>query len=103
MPSIKFRFTTECQLTVDGDSYEEAYLKFKDFIHGETLISSEQGLEICPPEDPTVFFEVDDQTDYNTIGNFKGDFVKDIIANCSQDIQARIDHHTIGELETEST
>ncbi len=95
MASIRFRFTTECQLTVEGGSYEEAYLRFKDFMHGETLISTEEGLEICPPEDPTVFFEVDDQTDYNTIDNFKGDFVKDIVANCSHDIQAKINHHAI--------
>ena len=95
MPTIKFRFKTECQLTIEGDSYEEAYLRFKDFMHGEMLISSEQGLEIYPPEEPTVFFEVDDQTDYNTIDNFNGDFVKDIVANCSDDTQARIDHHGI--------
>ncbi len=95
MASIRFRFTTECQLTVEGGSYEEAYLRFKDFIHGETPISTQEGLEICPPEDPIIFFEVDDQTDYNTIANFKGDFVEDIVANCSDDIQARIDHQAI--------
>jgi hypothetical protein len=64
-------------------------------MHGETPMSTQEGLEIFPPEDPTVFFEVDDQTDYNTIGNFKGDFVKDIVANCSNDIQARIDHRVM--------
>ena len=95
MPSIKFRFNTECQLTIEGDSYEEAYLTFKDFMHGETPISTEKGVEICPPEDPTIFFEVDDQTDYNTIDKFKGDLIEDIIENCSRDIQAKIDHHAI--------
>ena len=95
MPSIRFRFSTECQVTVEGGSYEEAYLRFKDFMHGETPMSTQEGLEIFPPEDPTVFFEVDDQTDYNTIGNFKGDFVKDIVEYCSHDIQARIDHRVM--------
>ena len=86
MPSIKFRFSTECQLTVEGGSYEEAYLAFKDFIHGEMPISTQPGLEVCPPEDPVVFFEVDDQTSYNTIDKFKGDFIKDIVENCSVDV-----------------
>ena len=95
MASIKFRFNTECQLTIEGDSYEEAYLRLKDFMHGEAPISTEDGVEIFPPEDPTIFFEVDDQTDYNTIANFRGDFVKDIVENCSTDIQTRIDHRAI--------
>jgi len=93
MPSIVFRFKTECQIAVDGDSYEEAYLRFKDFMHGDKPISTTQGLEIYPPEDPTIFFEVDEQTDYNTIDSFKGDFVKDIVDHCSKEMQARIDHH----------
>ena len=95
MASIRFRFTTECQLTVESGSYEEAYLRFKDFMHGETPISTQEGLEICPPEDPVVYLEVDDHADYNTIDNFKGDFVKDIVENCSHDTQAKIDHHAI--------
>ena len=95
MPSIRFRFNTECQLTVEGASYEEAYLRFKDFMHGETPISTQEGMNICPPEDPTVFFEVGDQAEYNTIDKFKGDFVKDIVENCSRDIQVKIDHHAI--------
>ena len=95
MPSIKFRFDTECQVTIKGESYEEAYLRFKDFMHGESPISTEEGVEIFPPEDPTIYFEVDDQTDYNTIDNFNGDFVKDILENCSHDIQTRIDHRAI--------
>ena len=95
MPLIKFRFDTECQVAIKADSYEEAYLRFKDFMHGESPISTEGGVEIFPPEDPTIYFEVDDQTEYNTIDSFNGDFVKDILENCSQDIQTRIDHHTI--------
>ncbi len=95
MPLIKFRFNTECQMTVEGDSYEEAYLRFKDFVHGAQPISTASGLEICPPEDPTIFFEVDEQQDYNTIGNFKGDFVADIVDNCPPQMRARIDHHAI--------
>ena len=95
MPSIRFRFNTECQLTVESGSYEEAYLRFKDFMHGAKPISTEAGLDVCPPEDATVLFEVDEQIDFNTIENFKGDFVKDIVENCSDDIRARIDHHAI--------
>ena len=95
MPSIKFRFTTECQVTIEGASYEEAYLKFKDFMHDTTPITVDKGLEVCPPENPTIFFEVDDQTDYNTIDNFKGDFIADIVENCSQEMRSRIDHQSL--------
>ena len=95
MPSIKFRFTTECQVTIESASYEEAYLKFKDFMHDTTPISVDKGLEVCPPENPTIFFEVDDQTDYNTIDNFKGDFITDIVENCSQDMRSRFDHQPL--------
>jgi hypothetical protein len=89
MPSLKFRFNTECQMTIESPSYEEAYLKFKDFMHGQTPISIGD-LEVCPPEDPMIFFEVDEQTDYSTIENFNGDFVKDIVENCREDLRTRM-------------
>ena len=92
MPSLTFRFNTECQVRIDGDSYEEAYLKFKDFMHGEAPLSTERALEICPPEDPTIFFEVDEQEDYNTIERFKGDFVQDIVERCRDDLRTRLRH-----------
>lgn len=90
MPSLTFRFNTECQVKISGDSYEEAYLKFKDFMHGETGLTTEYALEVCPPEDPTIFFEVDDQTDYNTIDRFKGDFVTDIVRHCPEELKSRM-------------
>jgi len=90
MPSLTFRFNTECQVKIDGDSYQEAYLRFKDFMHGEAPLSTEHALEICPPEDPTIFFEVDDQTDYNIIDRFKGDFVQDIVQSCPADLRERM-------------
>lgn len=93
MPSLTFRFNTECQVKIEGASYEEAYLRFKDFMHGEAPLSTEFALAVCPPEDPTIFFEVDDQTDYNTIDRFKGDFVIDIVGHCSDALQRRIARH----------
>jgi hypothetical protein len=63
--------------------------KFKDFMHGQTPISIGD-LEVCPPEDPKIFFEVDEQTDYSTIENFNGDFVKDIVENCREDLRTRM-------------
>ena len=92
MAKIKFRFTTECEVLLEGASYEEAYMKFKDFMHGEANINQHGGLNICPPETPEIFFEVDDQTDYNRIGVFKGDFVQDIVNNCSSEMQEKIHH-----------
>lgn len=92
MPTLKFRFNTECQMTIDGQSYEEAYLRFKDFMDGDRPVAGDEGLEAFPPEDATIYFEVDDQTDYNTIDRFKGDFVDDIVSNVADDLQARLAH-----------
>ena len=92
MSAITFRFVTECQMKIEGESYEEAYLKFKDFVQGHEPMVVAGGLEVCPPEEPTVYFEVDEQTDYNTISDFRGDFVKDILANCPPEIQSQIEH-----------
>jgi hypothetical protein len=90
MPALTFRFNTECQVKIEGDSYEDAYLKFKDFMHGEAPLSTRHALEICPPEDPTIFFEVDDQDEYSTIERFKGDFVQDIVRNSPQAVRERL-------------
>ncbi len=92
MSAITFRFVTECQMRIEGGSYEEAYMKFKDFMQGHEPMEVGGGLEICPPEEPTVYFEVEEQSDYNTIGTFRGDFVKDIVNNCPVEIQSQIEH-----------
>ncbi|MFW6093995.1 MAG: hypothetical protein ACODAC_08485 [Pseudomonadota bacterium] len=92
MPTLKFRFNTECQMTLSGQSYEEAYLKFKDFIHGDEALSAGDGVEVYPPEDPTVYFEVEEQANYNTIRRFKGDFVEDVVDNVPDDLKERIAH-----------
>ena len=92
MSAITFRFVTECQMRIEGGSYEEAYLKFKDFMQDHEPMKAGEGLEIYPPEEPTVYFEVEEQTDYNTIGTFRGDFVKDIVNNCPAEIQSQIQH-----------
>ena len=55
MPSMKFRFTTECEMTLEGESYEDIYLKFKDFQHGDTSIAARAHLEVCPPESDQLF------------------------------------------------
>jgi len=93
MPSMTFRFVTECQLTLEGDSYEEAYLKFKDLCHGEMPIASHPKLEVFPPENSEVFFEVDDQEDFSRIEMLKGDFKEDILKNCPAAIAEKIQAH----------
>lgn len=81
MPQIKFRFTTECEMTLAGNSYEEIYLKFKDMCHGDEMIAQQSKVRIFPPEDSKIFFEVDDQQEYSQIDMLKGDFKKDIVGN----------------------
>ena len=48
MAKIKFRFTTECEVMLEGASYEEAYMQFKDFMHSEASINQHSGLNVCP-------------------------------------------------------
>jgi len=95
MPTLKFRFNTECQVTLSGATHEEAYLRFKDFMHGETALDPAD-LEVFPPEEPMVFFEVDEQAEFATIDHFKGDFVMDIVEHCPAELRSRVDHRRFG-------
>ena len=84
MASMTFRFTTECELTLDAESYEEAYLKFKDFMHGES-VQCASAVTVLPPETVQIFFQTDRDDGYYEIDNFKGDFRSDIMNRCGID------------------
>ncbi len=90
MPSMTFRFATECELTLEGESYEEVYLRFKDLCHSDAPISNIPNLEVYPPENCEVFFEVDDQKEFSRIDMLKGDFKEDILRNCPDPIAQKI-------------
>ncbi len=90
MPNIKFRFATECELTLTGDSYEEIYLTFKDLCHGDQSIEEHPDLKVFPPEDCKIYFEVDSEPEYCEIDMLKGDFIKDIVDNCPSSVAKRI-------------
>lgn len=94
MPSMTFRFTTECELTIDGSSYEEAYLKFKDLCHGDAKITDQPLLKVFPPENSTVYFEIDEQSDFTQIDALKGDFKQDILNNLPANWVERIQSHS---------
>lgn len=98
MAKIKFRFTTECELTLSGSSYEEVYLQFKDLLHKDNLQddkldNSKIDIKVFPPEESTVYFEVENETEFHQIDGFKGDFKKDILSNCPAPIAAMIASH----------
>jgi len=96
MAKIKFRFATECELTLSGDSYEEVYLQFKDLLHEKNVIDAKGDLRVFPPEESTVFFEVDNETEFHQIDSLKGDFKQDILDNCPSNIADMISseyHH----------
>jgi len=78
MASITFRFTTECEMTLTGKSYEDAYMKFKDFMHGDSKIQDESLLRVCPPESDQLFFSLDQQYKMYEIAYFKGSYTHDI-------------------------
>lgn len=81
MATMTFRFTTECELTLDADSYEEAYLQFKDFMHGQRPQST-SAVTVLPPETVQIFFQTDKDQNFHEIDRFKGDFISDITARC---------------------
>lgn len=81
MASMTFRFTTECEMTLDAASYEEAYLRFKDFMHGQGTDSSST-LNVLPPESVQIFFQTDHEDHFHQIDEFKGDFRADIVDRC---------------------
>ena len=82
MPSMTFRFTTECELTMRGDSYEDIYLQFKEFMHGDRRVALQHAISVYPPESVQVFFHTDSSNTLHEIPQFKGDFKEDIVAHC---------------------
>lgn len=82
MPSMTFRFLTECEMTLEGQSYEETYLLFKDFQHGIDLIQRRAMLNVCPPESDQIFFALDNEPELYEIPGFKGSFQDDIAGRC---------------------
>ena len=102
MPCMTFRFATECEVTLDGASYEEIYLQFQDICHSSQAFDPNRALKahnphfkIFPPEQSTVYFEVDEQNQFNSM-EIKGDFKQDILANLPTNWRERIDakNHT---------
>lgn len=79
MAEIKFRFMTECEITIEAGSHEEAYLKFKDMVHGEQKISHQSGLTVFPPEESTLYFARDGELEFHEVPRMKGDFKADIL------------------------
>lgn len=82
MPSMTFRFTTECELTLRGASYEDIYLQFKEFMHGDRRVALQHAISVYPPESVQVFFHTDTSATLHEIPHFKGDFKEDIAARC---------------------
>lgn len=93
MPSMTFRFTTECELTLEGSSYEEAYLKFKELYQNHGPIIGTPTLKVFPPESSIVYFEIDEQNTFSQMEGIKGDFQQDIIANLPANWIERIESH----------
>lgn len=83
MAKMTFRFTTECEMELTGNSYEEIYLKFKDFIHGDQSVARDADISVCPPEAVQVFFEVEHTGLRHEIESFKGSYESDIKRNCN--------------------
>lgn len=82
MPTMTFRFTTECEMTLEGESYEDIYLRFKDFMHGTMDVQKKARIMVYPPESEQMFFHLDTETEFHEIPYFKGGFGDDIVRHC---------------------
>ncbi len=85
MASIKFRFTTECEMTLHGANYEDIYLQFKDFIHGNQQVANRANIAVFPPESVQVFFDLESSGQRHEIPQFKGDYQTDIANHCMKE------------------
>lgn len=85
MASINFRFTTECEMTLHGATYEDIYLQFKDFMHGNQGVANRARVTVCPPESVQVFFDLESSGERHEIPIFKGDYRLDIANRCQQE------------------
>lgn len=96
MATMKFRFATECEMNLSGENYEEIYLQFKDFMHGDQGVLQHATVNIFPPESVQVFFNIGGYGEMHEIAQFKGDYLHDISDNCEaaelhlQDMPAQI-------------
>ncbi len=82
MATMTFRFTTECELTLTGVSYEDIYLRLKDFMHGDMKVPTEGSVAVYPPATDQLFFQVDDDARLYEVPYFKGAFEKDVSDIC---------------------
>lgn len=82
MASMTFRFTTECELTLQGASYEDIYLRLKDFMHGDMSVPDEARVAVYPPATDQVFFQVEGDARLYEIPYFKGAFAQDVAGTC---------------------
>lgn len=83
MPAMTFRFTTECEMTLNGASYEDIYLQFKDFLHGDMRVPRRAQLAVSPPESVQLYFHIDGGPRHE-IEAFRGDFQRDIRLRCDE-------------------
>jgi hypothetical protein len=79
MAKMTFRFTTEVEVELRGNSYEEIYLMLKDMMHGDRPISAQSNVRIYPPEQSGMFFSMEGERELHEIPAFKGDFRRDIL------------------------
>ncbi|MCT7357579.1 hypothetical protein [Thalassolituus pacificus] len=79
MAKMSFRFTTEVEVELHGDSYEEVYLMLKDMMRGVRPISTQRQVKIFPPEQSAMFFSMEGEHELHEIPMFKGDFKRDIL------------------------
>ena len=79
MAKMSFRFTTEVEVELRGESYEEIYLMLKDMMRGNRPISMQSNLKVCPPEGSQMFFSMEGERELHEIPMFRGDFRRDIL------------------------
>ena len=88
MKTMTFRFTTEAEVTLQGDCYEALYMQFKAFLHREKDALQQAQIDIMPPEDSHMFVSLDGDALFE-INALRGDFKRDIVNHSHQSIHAK--------------
>lgn len=80
MKTMTFRFSTEAEVTLNGDCYEALYMQFKAFMHREADALAGAEINIMPPEDSQMFVSLDGEALFE-ITALRGDYHRDISSN----------------------
>jgi hypothetical protein len=81
MPSITFRYISENEVTLTGNSYEDIYQRFHQYQQGSNQALQETPVKVLEPRGVHVLFSLDKETGFHDIEKLTGSFKADILSH----------------------